>query len=704
MPEFLNNLFFTRQFIPHGHCYLWKPGLVWLHVVSDSLIALAYYSIPLMLVYFVRKRRDVPYPAIFLMFGTFIVACGTTHVMEVWTLWHPTYWLSGFLKVITAFASVSTAVLLVPLIPKALALPSPAQLEAANVALQNEIIERKLAESALERLKRQNELILNSAAEGIYGLDLQGNTTFANPAAARMIGWEVEELLGKPLHAILHHSKPDETPYPEQECPIYAAFKDGFVHHVDDEVFWRKDGTSFPVEYISTPIRERGELVGAVVTFRDITERKQAQAELQQLNAHLDRQVQERTAQLQQALDLEAMLKRITDKVRDSLDESQILQTAVQELCLVPGVSCCNTALYNLEKGTSTICYEYATSNPRAQARVAQIANFPEVYQQLLDGQYFQFCSITPNPIRGRVAMLACPIWDDQGVLGDLWLINQPDHAFNELEIRLVQQVANQCAIAIRQARLYTAAKSQVEELEKLNRLKDDFLSTVSHELRTPLSNMSMAIHMLKIARDDKRRERYLQILHQECEREIELINNLLDLQRLEAASYSIEREVFCLQDWLADIIEPFRSRTQERQQLLHVSLPPFLPPITSDQVSLGRVLAELLNNACKYTPAGGEIALECCYNANPSSITPDPTPVTIITIRNSAEIPATELPRIFDKFYRVPNSDPWRQGGTGLGLALVQKLVKQLEATLEVESSRGWTTFTVQLPNQPKS
>jgi len=151
----------------------------------------------------------------------------------------------------------------------------------AVVAMQD-ITERKQAESALERLRRQNELILNSAGEGIYGVDLQGNTTFANPAAARMTGWIVEELIGKPQHAILHHTKPDGSHYPGHECPIYAAFKDGVVHHVDTEVFWRKDGTSFPVDYVSTPIREGGELVGAVVVFKDITERKRAEEALRQ--------------------------------------------------------------------------------------------------------------------------------------------------------------------------------------------------------------------------------------------------------------------------------------------------------------------------------------------------------------------------------------------------------------------------------------
>src|SRR4028119_63611 len=109
MPKLLN--FLTENpFIPHGHCYLWKPWLVGLHIISDSLIALAYYSIPLTLLYFVRKREDLPFNGIFLLFVAFILACGTTHIMEVWTLWHPNYWISGFIKAITAAISAYTAV------------------------------------------------------------------------------------------------------------------------------------------------------------------------------------------------------------------------------------------------------------------------------------------------------------------------------------------------------------------------------------------------------------------------------------------------------------------------------------------------------------------------------------------------------------------------------------------------------------------
>ncbi|MDZ8140142.1 MAG: ATP-binding protein [Nostoc sp. DedQUE04] len=154
--ELWTNFFTSESFIPHGHCYLWQTNLVWLHILSDAFIALAYYSIPATLFYFVRKRQDLPFDWIFLLFSGFIVACGTTHLMEIWTLWHPIYWVSGFLKAVTATISVITALKLVPLVPQALALPSPTQLEQANQELQTQISERLWVEEELR--KYQNHL------------------------------------------------------------------------------------------------------------------------------------------------------------------------------------------------------------------------------------------------------------------------------------------------------------------------------------------------------------------------------------------------------------------------------------------------------------------------------------------------------------------------------------------------------------------
>jgi len=141
---------------------------------------------------------------------------------------------------------------------------------------------------ALKGVRHLNKLILESAGEGVYGLDLEGKATFVNPAAERMTGYTAKEMIGVCQHKLIHHSKPDGTAYSNLECPIYAAFKDGKVHTVSNEVFWRKDGTAFPVEYVSTPIRENMKLLGAVVVFRDISERKQAEEEIQCLRRQLE--------------------------------------------------------------------------------------------------------------------------------------------------------------------------------------------------------------------------------------------------------------------------------------------------------------------------------------------------------------------------------------------------------------------------------
>ena len=188
MLEFLRNLF-ASDLMAHGYCYLWRPEIVWLHVGSDSLIALAYYSIPISLAYFVRKRHDLPFNWVFLMFGAFILGCGATHMMEVWTIWHGTYRLAGVVKLITAGLSVSTAVALVPLMPKVLALPSPARLAAANQQLEQEIRNREQAE---DEQRRSFELLRALAAR------LQTAREEERTRVAR----EIHDELGQALTAI----------------------------------------------------------------------------------------------------------------------------------------------------------------------------------------------------------------------------------------------------------------------------------------------------------------------------------------------------------------------------------------------------------------------------------------------------------------------------------------------------------------------
>jgi PAS domain S-box-containing protein len=436
--------------------------------------------------------------------------------------------------------------------------------------------------------------------------------------------------------------------------------------------------------------------------------------QVQQLNANLETQVQERTFELQQALEFEALLKRITDKVRDSLDETQILQTAVQALAIGLSVQCCDTALYNFEQESSTVKCEYITSDfPSANGQTFLFANLPEVYGQLLQRQYVQFSTIgLPYFWRGgtvtNLTVLSCPLMDDQGVLGDLWLFRPCEDFFDALEIRLVEQVANQCAIALRQSRLYQAAQAQVNELERLNQLKDDFLSTVSHELRTPMSNIKMAIQMLDVMKsqanpldfESERTNRYFNILRSECEREINLINDLLDLTRLDAGVEPLNLVTIDLNIWIPHILEPFEQRIRTQQQQVHLCISSTVPPITTDLSYLERVLTELLNNACKYTPAGEQIVISASAVPEEPSSQESLPPSLLITVCNTGvEISSSEVKRIFDKFYRIPNNDPWKHGGTGLGLALVKRLVERMNGSIEVSSCHNQTTFTIQLP-----
>ncbi|MBD1928179.1 hybrid sensor histidine kinase/response regulator [Trichocoleus sp. FACHB-90] len=252
-------------------------------------------------------------------------------------------------------------------------------------------------------------------------------------------------------------------------------------------------------------------------------------------------------------------------------------------------------------------------------------------------------------------------------------------------------------AIRLKKQEAVTNLQNKIQELQDLNVKKNDLLATVSHELRAPLANMKMMIQMLEVIPNEERKQHYRKLLEAECVREMDMVNNILDWQRLESEIQETSLETLILQYWLSNIIEPFQLRIEQRQQILKVNLPPHLPPITSDRPCLEQILRELVNNACKYTPKYGEISIS--VELNDCSTESNSTATVTFNISNQAEIRAAYLPKIFDKFYRVPDADFWKQGGSGLGLALVHQLVEKLEGTIQVKSSDGWTTFTVQIP-----
>ncbi len=256
----LMGLLRSDGFMPHGYCYLWNSGLVWLHAVSDILIFLSYMAISITLVYFVRKRRDLPFGWMFISFGVFIVACGFTHAMEVWTLWYPNYWAAGGVKAVTAMASVATAVLLVRLVPNALTISSPALLRA-------EAENRRLA-AAIEQV-----------AEAIMITDTAGIIQYVNPAFTWITGYTSEEAL-KQNSRLLKSGVQDAKVYQV----LWKTIQSGKTWQ-GEIVNRRKDGSLYPEWMTISPVLESaGRTVNYIAIKQDITERKRDELEIINLN------------------------------------------------------------------------------------------------------------------------------------------------------------------------------------------------------------------------------------------------------------------------------------------------------------------------------------------------------------------------------------------------------------------------------------
>ncbi|WP_404788947.1 ATP-binding protein [Altericista sp. CCNU0014] len=541
-----------------------------------------------------------------------------------------------------------------------------------------------MSEAALVRLASFPEL----TPYPILEIDLSGIVTYLNPSAVMQFP-DISDI------GVMHPMLQGLLPMAKPAQPGHRTF---FVREVEigDRVFEQS------VHYIA-----ESDLVRSYVA--DITERKRAEE------------------QLRHQAQREAIINRIVQAMRGTMVTAEVLQITVGLLlealeashCIIVQIGADGEPIDHYVSHTAVGRHDLIQGNERF-LRLCQDAMIQGNQVVLTDDDGGLDLEILAIAQQCQVSsVLMTPLIYLQNYLGSISLFQKSNPAnatlreWNTDERGLVKTIADQCAIAIHQAQLYqkvqdlnadlerqvqerTAQLQQkMQELERLNSLKDDFLSTVSHELRTPMSNIKMAIHMLNQFPLEQRQKRYIDILDAECERETELINDLLDLQRLEAGVNPVGVEDVHLKDLVPRVLQPFQSRLSEREQQFRMDCDAEIPAIKSDRACLERILSELLNNACKYTAQGGEISLQVSHISEPQNI-------VHIRVANQSDIPEHELTRIFDKFYRVPNADPWKQGGTGLGLALVKRLVEQLQGKIGVESRGGMTAFNVDLPISP--
>jgi PAS domain S-box-containing protein len=339
MWAFFERILDSSMFSPHGICLLWEPELIWLHVVSDAVIAMAYFSIPFALAIFVSKRRDLKFGWVYWSFGIFILACGLTHILSIYTLWVPIYGIEGLVKAATAVASIVTAGMLWPLLPKLLAIPSPFELRQAQEALKEEESKGRDSEQLLQQFRQTQQAlresmarltaVVETAVDGFILIDARGRILLFNPACERLFGYRADEVFHENVKMLM----------PQTYSAHHDDYIQNFIRTAERKIIGigrevvglRKDGSTFPMDLSVGEAQQDGESI-FVGIIHDLTGRKQTEEQLRQA------QKMEMVGQLSGGIahDFNNLLTVIVgnaEHLSDQLKSRQDLQRIADDIC-----------------------------------------------------------------------------------------------------------------------------------------------------------------------------------------------------------------------------------------------------------------------------------------------------------------------------------------------------------------------------------
>ena len=503
-----------------------------------------------------------------------------------------------------------------------------------NRTLAREVSERKASEERRQRSEERISLILHSVGEGIFGVDAGGRVSFVNDAAQQMLGYVLDEMLGQPVHALIHHSHADGTPYPQEDCPMFHSFSQGTTNYREDEVLWRKDGSSFYVSYTSVPMRTGDTIVGAVVVFRDITERKKADEALR---------------------DREERLKTILLTANEgfwAVDNDARTVAVNQAMCAILG--------WPEEEIRGRTVFEFLDEKNLAQMK--------EEFKRRAAGETGAYEIAVTRADGSKVPCLfnATPLCDKDGSkIGSFAMVT---------DITERKKMEQELIVARDRA-------------EAATRAKGDFLANMSHEIRTPMNAiLGMTYLALKTDLTPKQRD-YLNKIHVSANSLLGIINDILDFSKIEAGKLDMESVTFNLDEVLDNLANLVSVKAQEKEGIeVLFSMASDVPrSLEGDPLRLGQVLINLTNNAVKFTEHGEIVVSTEVVNMAEKAVE------IRFAVRDSG-IGLTEEQRskLFESFSQADTSTTRKYGGTGLGLAISKRLVEMMGGKIGVESTPG--------------
>ncbi len=642
-------MFSAEGFTPQGTSLSWRPDLLGLHVTSDGLIAVATISISLMVLHFVRKRKDLRFRSIFIGLATLVIASGLLHLTEIWTIWRPAYWLEGGIKALTAAASVLTAILLFKWMPRALRIPSPKELRRTHVALEREIAQRTRAEQEAQRVNGMLDGLVSERTAELEALNrklVQDNARFAiaaDAADAAGLGFWTLDVADDTLHwdelmfrlygySPLERQRPydlwKKSLHPEDRarCEREAAGVRKATREYDTE--FRIVHPNGAVRHLRSTARtaaadEHGRAIQVIGVTFDITERKRAD-----------------------------------EKFRLAIDAAP---TGMLLMNLTGAIVLVNAQIEHL--------FGYS----RAELLGKQI--------EMLVPERFR----THHP-EFRVGFFSAPTVRKMGAGRELYGVRK-DGSEVPIEIGLNPLHTSEGEFVL-------SSIVDLSQRRAMERLRTDFVSTVSHELRTPLTSISGSLGLLQsgaMGSLSEKAEAMIRIAYKNSARLVRIINDILDIGKLEAGQLALQTESISMSDLLHQAVEVNSGYAERYEVRFLLDAAPEDDEVMADPDRLMQVVTNLLSNAAKFSPPGADVMLR---------VRPGESTVRVEVQDFGPGIEDEFKDRVFEKFAQADASASRRFEGTGLGLSIARKLIEAMGGSIGFTTAVGrGTIFYLELP-----